>query len=126
MPEPESPAALELLSNCLREGTAILAPPLFFAEVTSVLRQAVVTGRITADEGEEAFEMFQRTPVVSMEPPELQRTAWDLARRYRRPRAYDTQYLAVAMLAGCDLWTADRRLANAVEEPWVRRLGDGQ
>ncbi len=34
------------------------------------------------------------------------------------------QYLAVAATLGCDLWTGDRRLVNAVNAPWVRWVGE--
>lgn len=29
------------------------------------------------------------------------------------------------VLVICELWTYDKRLANAVNEPWVRNLGEG-
>jgi len=56
----------------------------------------------------------------------LQPRALSIATRFKRPKAYDAQYLAVADLLGCELWTADRRLASAVagELPWVRYVGD--
>ncbi|MDQ6693713.1 MAG: type II toxin-antitoxin system VapC family toxin, partial [Chloroflexota bacterium] len=49
-----------------------------------------------------------------------------LAKQFDRPRAYDTAYLAVAQMYGCELWTADEKLYNAVggQLPWVRWLGD--
>jgi hypothetical protein len=61
-----------------------------------------------------------RLPVAQVEPAGLQALAWSLAKRYNRPRVYDAQYLAIASSPGCELWTADQRLANAVAEPWVR------
>ncbi|MBI4288240.1 MAG: type II toxin-antitoxin system VapC family toxin [Chloroflexi bacterium] len=102
----------------------IVTAPLFFAEVTSVLREKVHFGRISADEGQNAFDTFLDLAVRGTDPPELQRVAWRLAREYNRPRAYDAQYLAVASVLGCELWTADRRLVNAVSAPWVRWVGD--
>ncbi len=40
--------------------------------------------------------------------------------------SYDAHYLALAEHLGCEFWTADKRLHNAVHEklPWVRGLGD--
>jgi predicted nucleic acid-binding protein len=50
--------------------------------------------------------------------------AWELARQYDRPTTYDASYLALAVSAGCELWTADGRLVKAVAAslPWVKTL----
>ena len=50
---------------------------------------------------------------------------WELAHEFNRPRAYDTAYLALAQLLGCELWTADERLYNAVQGKlaWVKWVG---
>lgn len=102
----------------------IVTPPLFFAEVTSVLREQVHFRRLTAEEGEAAFQAFAGLDVVSLDTPDLQNRAWELSKRYNRPKAYDAQYLAVATARGCEMWTADRRLVNAVSEPWLKWVGD--
>ncbi|MBC8099768.1 MAG: type II toxin-antitoxin system VapC family toxin [Armatimonadetes bacterium] len=44
----------------------------------------------------------------------LYRRAYELAEQLSLPTAYDAQYLAVAEHLGCDFWTADERLYNAV------------
>ena len=49
------------IANALRwkwddAGVEIIAPPLFHAEVTSVLRQQVYFKRLPPEEGEEAFQ----------------------------------------------------------------------
>ena len=45
--------------------------------------------------------------------------------RYNRPRAYDAAYLALAELRGCEFWTTDERLYNAVSHDltWVKWVG---
>ena len=55
-----------------------------------------------------------------------QEQALELAARFRLRASYDAQYLALAQLRGCPLWTADERLYNSVqaELPRVRWLGD--
>ena len=52
----------------------------------------------------------------------LHRRALDLAERFDLPAAYDGHYLALAERLDAEFWTADRRLAQAVQEemPWVR------
>lgn len=105
----------------------IITAPLFYAEVTSVLRQQAHRGRITDQEARDRLEDVIAWGVVPLEEDAafLQRLAYDLAARFGQPRAYDSQYLAVASVAGCELWTLDKRLYNAVsrELPWVRYAG---
>jgi predicted nucleic acid-binding protein len=97
--------------------------PLFFAEVSSVLRERVYHSHIRIEEGDAAFAAFLRLNVHSVAPADLQPRAWSMAKKYNRPRTYDAQYLAVAASVGCDLWTGDQRLVNAVKAPWVRWVG---
>lgn len=107
----------------IEQGAELVSAPLFFAEVTSVLREHVYHQRITPSEGEDAFAIFAAMPVRSVAPADLQERAWTLAKRYNRSKAYDAQYLAVAVALGCELWTGDRRLVHAVNAPWVRWIG---
>jgi len=53
-------------------------------------------------------------------------TTYALAAQFNRPAAYDSQYLAVAERLGCEFWTADERLYNAVKThlSWVKWLGN--
>jgi predicted nucleic acid-binding protein len=104
------------------EGMTLLGPPLLFAEVPSVLRAAVFFDRLGPEEGDEAFETFCAMGIAVSRRPDLHRLAWELAKQHRRPRVYDSFYLAVAQAEGCELWTGDRRLVNAVRLPWVRSV----
>ncbi|MDP2659541.1 MAG: type II toxin-antitoxin system VapC family toxin [Dehalococcoidia bacterium] len=104
----------------------MVAPPLLFSELTSVLRRSVFFDRVPPEEADRPFDAFMRLPVKEMEPPDLQPQAWALAKRYDQHRAYDAQYLSVATRLGCELWTGDRKLVNAVNEPWVNWVGDYQ
>jgi len=104
------------------QGTSLLAPPLLFAEVSSVLRAAVFFGRLHPGEGDEAFETFCAMGIAVSRRPDLHLLAWELAKQHRRSRVYDSFYLAAAQAEGCELWTGDRRLANAVSLPWVKSV----
>ena len=106
------------------QGITPIGPPILYAEVTSVLREAVYRGRISPHEGEEAFDTFCAFPIKVLDLPDLHRLAWGLARQYNQPRVYDAMYLAAAQAVQCELWTGDRRLVNAVNRPWVRWIGD--
>ncbi|MBI4492373.1 MAG: type II toxin-antitoxin system VapC family toxin, partial [Chloroflexi bacterium] len=72
-----------------------------------------------------AYTTLENLAVQIREPNDLYPEAWRFARRFSRPTIYDSCYLALAAITGCELWTADHRLANAVSShlPWVRLLG---
>jgi len=105
----------------LEEGIEFVAPPFFSVETTSVLRNKVSSKAISAERGEITFQILQRLQVRIIDPPELQQTAWEIARAFNRPEAYDAQYLALAQQLRCEFWTSDRQLFSAVSQhlPWV-------
>jgi len=124
--EEHSDRASALWGEWLESETQVISPLLLPFEVVSVLRKQVYRGLITPEEGENALAMAQTAKVTLLSPPGLHRRAWELAIRFNRPAAYDAHYLALAEIMGCEFWTADERLANAVQDelPWVRWLGD--
>jgi predicted nucleic acid-binding protein len=95
-------------------------------EVTSVIRNHVYRRAVSAEAGQAAVEAFGAQDIVLIHPDRLTMRAWEMANQYSRPTAYDAHYLALAETLGCELWTADRRLFNALQGtlPWVRFLGD--
>lgn len=94
--------------------TEVIGPPLMYAEVTSVIRLRVVTGRLTADEGEEVFAAFNALGITRVDRDDLHLRAWSLAKQYQTRRAYDMMYLALAQLEDLELWTGDERLVNTI------------
>ncbi len=48
-----------------------------------------------------------------------------IAQALNLPTIYDALYLALARDHGCEFWTADERLYNAVRDrlPWVHWIG---
>ncbi len=123
LPYDLTPSATALWRAWVKEETEIVAPPLLFAEITSALRESVNFGRIEDAEGERALSIFVRLGVRSVYPGDLRRRAWALAKAHSRPQAHDAEYPAIAATLGCDLWTADPRLTEAVQAPWVKRVG---
>ncbi len=95
-------------------GVRLLTPPLFHAEVTSAIRQHVFFKRLLPEEGELVFHEYLSMSLNTINNTSITRIAWELARSYNLPRTYDMQYLAVAELMDCELWTSDRRLINAL------------
>jgi predicted nucleic acid-binding protein len=124
--EDDSPRVIALWRRWIDENITVTAPPLLAYEVTSVLRTKVYRRLITAEAGEEAFRVIHAQGIYYLSPENLHIRAWELAKRLDRPAAYDAHYLALAEILGCEFWTADHRLYNAIEDtsPWVRYLED--
>lgn len=115
IPTQEDPLAESLLQSWDQAGTELIGPPLFDAEVTSAIRRHVYFKKLLLEQGEKAFLFYRELGVKIVSPPELPQVAWQLAKEYNQPRTYDMQYLAVAELEDCELWTADRRLVNSLK-----------
>ena len=126
--EEDSPLVHELWDRWIDKGVEIVAPPLLAFEGTSMIRNEVHRGLMPPDEGELMFEALQAQGVKLLYPEGLHRTAWELAKKFDRPAAYESHYLALAEMLGCELWTGDRRLYNVVKDElsWVKWLGDYQ
>jgi len=77
-------------------------------------------------EGEEAFRAFVGLGIRKVDYPELHIRAWELARILNQPKAYDVNYLALAELEGCELWTEDKRFYNSAKASFtnVRWIGE--
>jgi len=106
-------------------GIDLVAPPMFHAEVISSIRKNVYFKRILPVEGERLFTVYSEIPVRIIESQAVHRRAWQLAKEFNLPVCYDMQYLAVAELEDCELWTLDRRLVNATRgNKRVRWVGE--
>ena len=124
LPDERSAPLEALWSQWQREDITPFGPPLLYAEVPSVLRMAVHFGRISTTEGDRAFQDFNDLAIDISRRTDLHIMAWAIAKTYNQSRIYDSMYLAAAQAEGCELWTLDRRLVNAVNLPWVRWAGD--
>jgi len=124
--EEHTPIANALRREWYEHNVQMVGPALFQAEVTSALRQHVYFKRILPEEGEEAFSIYLDIPIRIIDKPEVYRKAWQLAQGFNLPVCYDMQYLAVAELEDCELWTADRSLANSLKgkAKRIRWVGD--
>lgn len=115
-----------LWTEWIEKEIHIFAPSLLAFEVTSVIRNHVYRGNLTEEEGEMAFEAVFALGINFKYPEMLHQKAWELAKQFNRPTAYDTHYLALALIEDCEFWTADKRLYNAVGGTlsWVKWVGD--
>ncbi len=107
VPEKDSERAQEKWEHWAEQGTAVVARPLLWYEVTPVLRNRAHRVRLTLDESGEALEALLSLNVSIISPPDLHRAAWELATRLDQPTAYEAHYLALAQELDCPFW--DRR-----------------
>lgn len=126
VPAPFSETAEALLTRWQQDGTTLIAPSVLAFEVISSLCRLVYLDELTREEGEEAFEKFLKLNIRLSQRRAIFPLAWRLAKEFNQPRAYDAAYLALAYLAGCQLWTADERLYHRVKDrlEWVKWLGN--
>ena len=123
LPDERSAAVNTLFSRWIQDNVSLIGPPLLYAETPSILRQAVFLGLFDPELGQLAFEGLCNLDIAVVSTNDLHVRAWELAREHGQRRIYDSMYLAVAQAEGCDLWTGDARLANAVDLPWVKGVG---
>ncbi len=128
--EPDSELAEALFAGWREEGVRMIAPVFCPVEVDSVIRRKSSTGdparRLSPEQAELAFQAVQAVPLRVVEEPLQRRRAWELARLLEVPVVYDTHYLALAELRGCEFWTADEKLYRTAKEKlnYVRLLAE--
>jgi predicted nucleic acid-binding protein len=124
LPDPQRHAYRSQAEHWLKEGYQLHAPTVWVYEVASALCKSTFFGLLTDEEAERSMAVLEELPIELVPPDtEQNRRAFAWTRRLNRAAAYDSFYLAVAESLGCELWTADQRLSNAVDLPWVRLAG---
>jgi len=103
------------------ERRQLAAPALLYYEVANALYRYQKLGFLGPSSVKLAFEAALALPVRLHGEADLHWRALELAERLSLPAAYDAHYLALAEGLGAEFWTADGRLARAVQAslPWV-------
>ena len=101
---------LGLTAADIIESASLVAPELIDAEVLSVLRRAVLGGRLDEARAEMAVDDLTHWPVDRISHRSLARLAWHY---YQNVSVYDAFYVAAARAQGLPLLTAGGRLARA-------------
>ncbi len=123
LPGPHREQCRALVTDWYVAGDRLCAPMLWLYEITSALSKGVHFGQISREEGQRALSLAQSLGVQLFPPDEVQsRLAFDWTMQLRRASAYDSFYLALAQTLDGELWTADKRLAQASGVPWVRLI----
>jgi len=109
LPEIHADAA----ARCLDEKYSLLIPDLFLAEFSNVLWKKCRIGEISDTDAQIIFATLEKVPLENFRHKELMLPAYELATGLDRT-VYDCTYLALAVLQGCRLLTADRRFFDVV------------
>jgi len=129
VPEEYAVQAQALYEVTVTAHQPLYVPPHLSGEVLNGLYRRIRRGTATAlteDEATAAAEQFLLFPLQPESPSGLYHEAFAFAKTHQLPSVYDSLYVTLARLLDTELWTADRRLLNAVGSltPWVRWIGD--
>jgi predicted nucleic acid-binding protein len=126
--ETYSNQAVSLVSFWAEQDIKVAAPTLFRYEIIAVIRKSVFRNLISSQEAaqRQSSLLASTQGVTFMIDDNLLKRSYELATQLNRPTAYDSQYLAVAERLGCEFWTADQKLFNAVTGTlsWVKWIGN--
>jgi predicted nucleic acid-binding protein len=111
--EPDTPQAMQILTEAKGAGVRLVVLDLAFPEVTNAIWKQYHQGRITLDEARLYFDDLQRLNLHVEPARSLLKAALEIAARYRRS-AYDAAFVALARHLGLKGVTADQPLYNAV------------
>jgi predicted nucleic acid-binding protein len=122
LPEADSAKALRVREEFTKAIHELLTPDVFTSEVAHALTRAERQGRITAGEALRLWTDVMTTP-PRLEPSlPLAPRAIEISSTMR-VGFYDCLYLALAEREGCELLTADVRLAGLKPTfPFIREL----
>lgn len=96
----------------------LVAPPLLWIEVESVLHAMLWRGEVQADQALEMRARLRAAPIAPDGPNTLPDASWALADEMGWAKTYDANYVALARLRSCRLVTLDARLRRG-----AHRLG---
>lgn len=88
----------------------LIAPALFWSEVSSALHEMRWRKEISAGLADIAISRLLAAPVSLRSSKQLRREAWRVAEELGWMKTYDAEYVALARTARCRLLTVDARL----------------
>ena len=126
--EEDSDRAHAILQGWVAQGVTRIAPRLLPFEVSNVLHRRVLRGELELGDSARMIGRLLESSLELRQPPNLHARALQIASRLRQGAVYDAHYLALAESAGCDLWTADKRLYRAASPSidrvrWIGEFG---
>jgi predicted nucleic acid-binding protein len=96
----------------------VIAPPLLWSEVPSLLHEMAFRGDITDALVELALRRFLggKLAIAEEGPDDLAAAAWQAAEDFGSAKTYDAEYIALAKSSDCRLVTVDRRLRRGADQ----------
>ncbi len=95
----------------LRRET-LVAPPLVWSEATSVLHEMLWRREVSSELAAAARGRLRQAPIKRKSPARLLDAAWRIAEELGWAKTYDAEYVALAEILSCRLFTIDERLKS--------------
>jgi predicted nucleic acid-binding protein len=124
LPETDSANADLLLEKFLNDEVELLAPDLILVETASALwKRVMIRKEMSADEATLIHRDFLTLPLSLIASGTLADAALQIALKHKHS-VYDAFYCALAIGRHCDFVTADRTLANELQDvfPFIVHL----
>jgi predicted nucleic acid-binding protein len=102
----------------------LVAPALLWPEASSVIHELRWRREISDELASTAFGVLLTAPVSLRAPRRLRREVWRVADDLGWAKTYDAEYVALARIRGCRLFTVDERLRRGAA-PIVAIIGPG-
>ena len=103
-------------------GDELVAPGLWWAEVSSALHEMAWRHTISWELADVSFQRLVRAPVAERRSRRLRAEAWRIAGELGWAKTYDAEYVALARLLRCRLLTIDGRLRRGASR-FVEAIG---
>mgnify|MGYP001565775022 FL=1 len=123
--EHETEQAIQMLIDFINGKIELISPNLFAYEIANAVNIAVIKERMSEKEGLDAINDILSIGVSLFDFASLVERSFRIARIYKRS-VYDCAYLSLAEKEGCIIYTADKRLFNAIKDriKFIRWVGD--
>jgi predicted nucleic acid-binding protein len=111
--EPYSTEALRILDQYRNGLISFLAPDLINAEFGNIIWKKHVLQGMAGSDAQNIMDDFRALPLTIVPTATLLDDAYKLAVKHQRT-VYDSLYLALSLVEGCQFVTADEKFVNAV------------
>ncbi|MBE9057961.1 type II toxin-antitoxin system VapC family toxin [Sphaerospermopsis sp. LEGE 08334] len=106
---------IQLWENWQNNSATIIAPTLFYYEITNALHRMNQANLLTIEETEKALEDALNLGIVlygNSQISQLHQMASNIAKTLKLSAAYDAHYLALSKLLNAEFYTADKRCTS--------------